>query len=300
MRVHPYRAASRGAARVWHDLRFRDLYRGHQEFDLMSRAMGFAALATLTMVPLLILIAAVSSPAAHHGLAAWVVYGMGLSGPSAATVSKLFLAPARVLGTTSVLSALLLGVAGVSFAASVQAGVERIWGLPAGPWHKIGRQTVWLAALIGYLYAATTVGTVVHGGTAETAARVTVAVALGFVFFWWGSRFLTGGRVSYLAALPGAVVTMVFLGGLRVFSSLVFQPLIVTNAVSYGALGTVLIVQSWLIGVGWVVYGGQLVGRWFHDTWLRDRPHDRCRFHAAPAGADGGDQDPGGPAPRAR
>jgi hypothetical protein len=31
----------------------------------------------------------------------------------------------------------------------------------------------------------------------------------------------------------------------------------------------VLIVQSWLIGVGWVVYGGQLIGRWFHDAWLR-------------------------------
>jgi hypothetical protein len=28
-----------------------------------------------------------------------------------------------------------------------------------------------------------------------------------------------------------------------------------------GALGTVVIVQSWLIGVGWVIYGGQLFGR---------------------------------------
>jgi len=30
-----------------------------------------------------------------------------------------------------------------------------------------------------------------------------------------------------------------------------------------------LIVQSWLIGAGWVVYGGQLFGQWFHDAWLR-------------------------------
>jgi ABC-type uncharacterized transport system permease subunit len=29
-------------------------------------------------------------------------------------------------------------------------------------------------------------------------------------------------------------------------------------------------VQSWLVGVGWVVYGGQLIGRWFHDAWLRN------------------------------
>jgi len=41
------------------------------------------------------------------------------------------------------------------------------------------------------------------------------------------------------------------------------------NAVSYGALGTVLIVQSWLIGARWVVYGRRLFGQWFHDAWLR-------------------------------
>ena len=59
----------------------------------MSRAMGFAALAILTMLPLLILIATVSSPAAHHGLAVWVIYGVGLTGSSAAAVTRLFLAP---------------------------------------------------------------------------------------------------------------------------------------------------------------------------------------------------------------
>jgi membrane protein len=84
-----------------------------------------------------------------------------------------------------------------------------------------------------------------------------------------GLRFLLGGRVSYLAAMPGAVATVAFLAGLRVFSVLVFEPLIVSNAVTYGALGTVLIVQSWLTGVGWVVYGGQLLGRWVHDAWFQ-------------------------------
>jgi membrane protein len=287
MGASPYRAVRRGTERVWHDLGVKDLYRSGKEFELMSRAMGFAALAILTMIPLLIVVAAVSSPAAHHGLAAWVVYGMGLTGSSAGAVTRLFLAPARVLGTTSVLGVLLLGVSGVAFVGSVQAGFERIWGLPAGPWHKIWRQAVWLAALIGYLYAAATVGAVAHRGLAEAVGRVAVAVVLGIAFFWWGLRFLIGGRVSYLAAMPGAVATLVFLGGLRVFSGLVFEPLIVTNAVSYGALGTVLIVQSWLIGVGWVVYGGQLFGRWFHDAWLRAWAESR-RGHGEPGSGSQG------------
>ena len=283
----PYRAVLRGAERVWHDLRFKDLYRSGKEFELMQRAIGFAALAILTVIPLLIVIAA-ANPAPHPGLAAWVVYGMGLTGSSADAVTGLFSAPARVLGTTSVFSVLLLGVSGVAFAGSVQAGFERIWGLPAGPWHKIWRQAVWLAALTAYIYAEATVGTVTHGGLAETAA---VAVVLGIAFFWWGLRFLIGGRVSYLAAMPGAVATIVGLGGLRVFSSLVFEPLVASNAVSYGALGTVLIVQSWLIGVGWVVYGGQLFGRWLHDAWLRTWAHSRWG-HAEPGGREEGEQDP--------
>jgi membrane protein len=241
--------------------------------------MGFAALALLTLIPLLIVIAA-ADPAPQPGLATWVVYGMGLTGSSADAVTLVFSAPARVLGTTSVFSALLLGVAGVSFAGSVQAGFERIWGCPAGPWHKIWRQAVWLLVLIAYLLAEATVGTVTHGGLVATAA---VAVLAGIAFFWWGLRFLTGSRVSYLAAMPGAVATIVGLSGLRVFSGLVFEPLIASNAVSYGALGTVLILQSWLIGVGWVIFGGQLFGRWFHDAWLRAWAYSR-RGQAEPGG----------------
>jgi membrane protein len=264
----------RGTEGVWPDLRFKDLYQSSKEFELVGRAMGFAALAMLTVFPLLVVVAAASA-ATHHGLAVWVIYGMGLTGSSARAVVQLFSAPARVLGTTSFFSLLLLAVFGVTFAGSVQAGFERIWGLPAGPWHKIWRQAVWLIVFVAYIYAAATVGPETSHAPAETVSRVSVAVVLGIVFFWWGLRFLVGGRVSYLAAMPGAVVTVAFLTALRAFSALVFQPLIVENAVTYGALGTVLIVQSWLIGVGWVIYGGQLFGRWFHDAWLRARADNR-------------------------
>ena len=239
-----HHAVLRGAEGVWHDLRFKDLYQSSRKFELTSRAMGFGALAMLTVVPLLVVVAAASATT-HHGLAVWVIYGMGLTGSSARAVVQLFSAPARVLGTSSIFSLVLLAVFGVTFAGSVQAGFEKIWGLPAGPWHKIWRQAVWLIALIAYIYVAAAVGSATVHAPAETVSRVLVAVVLGIVFFWWGLRFLVGGgRVSYLAAMPGAVVTVAFLAGLRAFSALVFQPLIVENAVTYGALGTVLIVQS--------------------------------------------------------
>jgi membrane protein len=261
------RPVLRAAERLWRDLRFADLHRRGKEFELMYRAMGFAALSMLTVFPLLVIVAAAAA-ATHHGVASWVVYGMGLTGSSSRAVVQLFSAPARVLSTTSAFSLVLLGLFGITFAGSVQAGFEKVWGLTAGPWHKIWRQVVWLVVFIAYIYAAATVGEVTGHSPAETVLRVLVAVVLGVAFFWWGLCFLVGGRVSYLAALPGAVVTVALLAGLRLFSALVFQPLVAGNAVTYGALGTVLIVQSWLIGVGWVVYAGQLFGCWVRDAWL--------------------------------
>jgi len=263
-------AVRRRAEQVWHDFRLRDLYESGKNFELMGRAMGFAALSMLTVIPLLVVVAA-ASEAAHHGVAVWVVYGMGLTKKSAGAVIQLFSAPAQTLNTTSVLSAVLLALFGIMFGGNVQAAYEKVWGLPAGPWHKVWRQAVWLVALIAYIYAAATVGALTRRVPAETVSRVSVAVVLGVVFFWWGLRFLLGGRVSYLAALPGAVATVAFLAGLRAFSTLVFEPLIASNAITYGAVGTVLILQSWLIGVGWVIYGGQLFGRWFYDGLLKAR-----------------------------
>jgi hypothetical protein len=52
------RAGLRSVDRVWRDLRVRDLYRSGKQFELMQRALGFAALATLTFIPLLILVTA--------------------------------------------------------------------------------------------------------------------------------------------------------------------------------------------------------------------------------------------------
>jgi membrane protein len=39
-----------------------------------------------------------------------------------------------------------------------------------------------------------------------------------------------------------------------------------SNAGAYGPVGTVLTVESWLVGVGFVVFGGALVGRHIRDS----------------------------------
>ena len=250
----------------------------------MHRAMGFAALGLVTIAPLLIVVAA-AAPIHDGGFARWVVDGMGLSGRPADAVRELFAAPREVLSTTSALSVLLLALFGVPFAGSVQTGYEKVWGLAAGRWHTVWRQVVWLVALTAYLFAEAQSGAALGSGTLRSWSRIGLSTLFGVLFFWWAQRFLLGGRIPWRALLPGAIATMVGLGGLRLFSSLVFSPLIVSNAVSYGSVGTVLIVTSWLVGVGFVVFGGALVGRyWYlhephHVPHPHPHPHPRSRLH---------------------
>jgi membrane protein len=260
----------RGLRDRWHHSALGRLWQQGNELELLHRAMGFSALGLVTLVPLLIVVAA-ALPFRERGFALWVIDGMSLSGRPAEAVRELFAAPSTVLSATSVFSGLLVGLFGVSFAASVQNGYERIWEVPAGPWHHVWRRVVWLAALTVYLLAETQSGAVLRHGPAQSVLRIALATLFGVLFFWWGQHFLLGERVTWGALLPGAVVTMAGLGGLRLFSDQVFSPLIVSNAITYGAVGTVLMVQSWLIGVGFVVFGGPLLGRHMHDMWRRGR-----------------------------
>ncbi|HEY3479016.1 MAG TPA: ribonuclease BN, partial [Streptomyces sp.] len=79
------------------------------ELELLHRSMGFAALGLVTLMPLLVVVAA-AAPFQHTGFAQWVVDGMGLSSHPAAAVRRLFVAPGRVLSATSALSLASLAV----------------------------------------------------------------------------------------------------------------------------------------------------------------------------------------------
>jgi membrane protein len=245
------------------------IWRHGGELELLHRAMGFAALGFVTLVPLLIVVAA-TAPFQQRGFAQWVVDGMGLPDRPAQAVTELFAAPRKVLSTTSVFSVLAVAVFGLSFASSVETGYEKIWDLRPDAWHTVWRRVVWLAALTAYLFAEAQ-STVLGDGWFGVSARGALTVLFGCLFFWWSQYLLLGRRIPGRALVPGAVATMVGLVGLRVFSSFVFAPLIVSSAVSYGAVGTVLIVQSWLIGVGFVVYGGSLTGRHVYEAHARRR-----------------------------
>ncbi|MDH6126404.1 YhjD/YihY/BrkB family envelope integrity protein [Kitasatospora sp. GP82] len=245
------------------------MWRHGREVELMHRAMGFAALGFVTLVPLLIVVAA-ASPVHGAGFASWVVDGLGLAGRSAQEVRDLFSSPSQALSTTTALSLAVASLFGISFMAAVQTGYERVWRLPPAAWHTVWRQAIALAGLVGFLLAAAWAGVPWQASPAQPTLRLMTALGGGVLFFWWTQWLLLGGRVCWRALFPGSVATVLALVGLRIFSQLVFSPLIVSNALSYGTIGTVLVVQSWLVGVGFTVLAGALAG---HAVWDRHRHH---------------------------
>jgi membrane protein len=248
------------ATRAFWAAYFRRLWDHGRHVEIMQRSLAFAALFFVTLIPLLVVIAAAEG-SRTNGITQWVTDALGLSGQGASAVKGLFAARGQTLSTTTGVSLAALAVFGISLMASVQAAYERIWSLPRGPWHTTWRQTVGLAGLIGYILLAAWSGTPGQHTPVQPGLRVAATVVGGVALFWWLQWLLLGSRIPWKRLLPGAIATVVALTGLRLFSYFILAPLLVMNAVSYGTVGTVLIVQSFLIGVGYTLYAGCLAGQ---------------------------------------
>ncbi|MEU5753344.1 YhjD/YihY/BrkB family envelope integrity protein [Streptomyces sp. NPDC047853] len=246
-------------------------WRRSRGIELGSRSLSFAALGLLTLVPLLIIVSS-ADPERGRGFAQWLGEGLGVSPASRRQVEKLFTRPGQALRSTTVFGIAALAVFGLSFGAAVQTGYEKVWDLPPARWWARWRHLVWIGVLTGYLFLSATTTL-----RPKPLAGGVVASLSAVLFLWWSQHLLLGGRIRWRALLPGAVATVIGLLGLRVFSSVVFSPLIASNAVTYGLVGTVLVIQSWLVGVGVVLFGGALVGRLLHEELLRLRPPRKRR-----------------------
>ncbi|MER7001162.1 YhjD/YihY/BrkB family envelope integrity protein [Streptomyces sp. NPDC000410] len=240
--------------------------------------MVFAALCFLALVPLLIVVAA-ADPTQAAGFARWLGRGLSASTTAQREIQELLAPPRRALRETTGLGLAALTIFGLTFAATVQAGYERMWGLaPArGSASRpclLGGQLLWLCLLVGYLLIFTNTP-LRRQDFLSTPQGTSSAVLVTLLFLWGSQKFLLGRRVGWRALLPGAVATLLGMLGLRFFSEHVFSPLIVSQALAYGPIGTVLIIQSWLVGVGFVLYGGAFVGRVLYEQpTRRDAP---CR-----------------------
>ena len=92
-----------------------------------------------------------------------------------------------------------------------------------------------------------------------------VTIALFTPFYWWTMHFLLAGRVGWRRLLPSAVATGVFYAGLGVFSSFYFSSTIISDSKTYGPIGAVLSIVTWLIAISSVIILGAAAGSVWYD-----------------------------------
>jgi membrane protein len=95
------------------------------------------------------------------------------------------------------------------------------------------------------------------------AERITFAILTPFV---WGTiAFLLAGRVPWQTLFPAAVATAIFALLLGAFSRVYFSSTVIADDRTYGAIGAVFSLMTWLTAVGAVIILGAVAGGVWHE-----------------------------------
>ncbi len=230
------------------------------ELALMNQALILSALALMLFVPALITLAAALPLGGSAGLASGLARRVDLSPTATGYLQQLLPSAQTVRAATTGGGAFLSLLFAYSWPATLKRGYETIWDLPSRGRGDLWRPLVWLVAFFAAVVAATAIGELGSGvggliGTAVLGLPVAVAWA------WWSQHLLLGGRVTWRALRPGAVALALALTGLRLFLHFYLSRSIESQYRSYGPIGVVFVLQSWLIAFSVVMLAAPLLGR---------------------------------------
>ena len=229
------------------------------DLALMNQALILSALALMLFIPALITLAALLPLGDSDGTASGIARRLDLSAAATRHLQQLLPRNQTVQAAATGGGSILTLVTAYSWPATLMRGYQTIWDLPPRGRRDLWRPLVWLAVFFAVVVAASAFGQVGHGfggliGTSLLGLPAAVAWA------WWSQHLLLAGRVRWRALLPGAVALAVALVGLRLFLHFYLSRSIESEYRSYGPIGVVFVLQSWLIAFSVVMLGAPLLG----------------------------------------
>lgn len=233
--------------------------------DFFGHSFQLAALGILCFFPFLMVVTA----AAGTSAAQLVVGRLGLDREAAQAVVTLF-KPYPSSGTLTVTSACLLALGAMAVAGTLQSWYQSVFDVPGRGWRDVPVRMYWLAALFAYAAAQAALGQAL-GARGGPVLEGLAGFALATFFWWWSMKLLLAGAPSWRSLLPAALATGVCWAGLGVFSARYFSSSIVSNQQSYGPIGVVMVILSWLVAVGVVIHLGSVVGCLYLEHRSRPR-----------------------------
>lgn len=256
------------------------LWRRLLEMEFVERSIALAAKAFVSLLPLLIVIAAFVPEVLRRGLIDALISRFGLAGEALEYVQRAFATPDQIRASTSILGLVLTVLFAVSFTTATQRVFLRAWRRPAqGALRDKSRGTLWLAGSVVFL---TTVGSVakVLTGLPGTLVTVVLAVTGSTLLWWWSAQTFLRGHVRWRPLLPTALLIGVGSSAYAGAASIWMPKVLEGNVQQFGFVGVGMSFVTWFVGFGFLLVGAAALGPCLVEgdgavaRWLRGADDD--------------------------
>jgi uncharacterized BrkB/YihY/UPF0761 family membrane protein len=230
------------------------------------------------LIPVAVVTSAVLARFGVKDVADRIIDRYNLTGGGADAVREVFSPAGGTSTSVSVLGALFLLVAVLSFTRATQRLFEQTWELAPLSVRNTINGLRWAAALAVLLLASGWIHAVAGRGRLELGASLLVVPPTA-VFLVWGGWVLSAKRIDWPDLLPfgviGSILTAVYSVGAAVYVPHLFS----SYATRYGVIGAVFAMISTLFCVTVILVGSAALGREVGDELGRIRRGERPRDH---------------------
>ena len=229
--------------------------------DFANQAMLFGAGLLVSLLPFVILLSAFASQRVDDDIS----LRLGLDRRAAGIVDHLFASSPASLNAATATSLVFLIAGMLAVASSLQQIYEKVFCQDHRGIRDLYRLLTWIVVLCLTVVLESLAGRPVSNVSAGGWLAPLITVAIMTPFFWWTMHVLLAGRVPWRKLLPSAIITGVFFGGLGVFSRFYFSEAIISDSKTYGTIGAVFALMTWLIAIGAVIILGAVAGVAWED-----------------------------------
>jgi membrane protein len=219
--------------------------------NLLDAATRLAAQLFLTAVPFIVVTAAFAPEDIRSHLADSAQDLFGLSGASAEQFREVYQAggadTATVRQATGWIGLLTTLLAATASSRAVGRVCERAWRLPRAATRLVAWR--WFAWIVVWVAVLVLQGPLRDGLGAGPWLGIPLVFVADVLVWWWTQHLLLGGRVPWVPLLPGAVLTAAAMTAASVTARVYMPTALNRSLATYGSLGSVFTVLSWLIAV---------------------------------------------------
>jgi membrane protein len=161
-----------------------------------------------------------------------------------------------------VLGVAWLVLSAIGIASTLQAWYQKVYDQPPSQdWlRQLINRIIWVAAFLANIAVQVLVGMQV-GPAGHHVLIFACEFVISVLFWWFTVHILLLGKVSWRALFPAGLATALCYTGLGVFSSIFFSKSIISDEKSYGPVGAVIVLLSYMIAFAVVVHIGAVLGR---------------------------------------